>query len=270
MLTHPQIAELADLIEAHYVFPDLAGRIAAALRQARPQTQTHAEALNLLLHRLSADRHLLLRPAPQFGQQDEPAADGGVGPPYWLGDSVAVLRIGPFFAGPGEALAPLDVALAETVDALDLVFDLRGCHGGDPALVPHLMGRLLADRAVHLGTFVHRSGLERPVHTIPAVPSVGSRVKVWALTSSQTFSGGEDIAYAIQQSGRGTVIGEVTGGGAHPVDHFPLSAGRVVQIPTARYVSAFTGSSWEQVGVRPDVPCPASKALQRLVSGLAS
>ena len=42
------------------------------------------------------------------------------------------------------------------------------------------------------------------------------------LTSGSTFSGGEELAYDLQQLGRATVVGERTRGGAHPVERFRI------------------------------------------------
>ncbi|MGI8691709.1 MAG: S41 family peptidase [Geodermatophilaceae bacterium] len=39
---------------------------------------------------------------------------------------------------------------------------------------------------------------------------------MYVLTSGATFSGGEALAYDLQQLGRATVVGERTRGGAHP------------------------------------------------------
>jgi len=80
-------------------------------------------------------------------------------------------------------------------------------------------------------------------------------------TSARTFSGGEELAYDLQALGRGRVVGEVSGGGAHPRRAFDLSDTLQVHVPVARSVNAVTGTNWEGVGVQPDVPCPADKAL---------
>ncbi|MFD5672330.1 S41 family peptidase [Streptomyces sp. NPDC127040] len=81
------------------------------------------------------------------------------------------------------------------------------------------------------------------------------------LTSSTTFSGGEDVAYTLQAHGRAVVIGETTRGGAHPTVRHAITAHVQVTVPVARAVNTVTGTNWEGVGVLPDVPVPADRAL---------
>jgi C-terminal processing protease CtpA/Prc len=59
------------------------------------------------------------------------------------------------------------------------------------------------------------------------------------------------------------VIGERTGGGAHPVRGFRLHDLLDASIPVARSVNVHSGTNWEGTGVIPDVELPAGQALQR-------
>jgi C-terminal processing protease CtpA/Prc len=56
------------------------------------------------------------------------------------------------------------------------------------------------------------------------------------------------------------VIGETTGGGAHPTRPFPISAAVHIAIPFARSVSPVTGTNWQGTGVVPDVAVAAAQA----------
>jgi hypothetical protein len=82
------------------------------------------------------------------------------------------------------------------------------------------------------------------------------------LTSKRTFSGAEGFAFALKNQKRATIVGEVTGGGAHTTmfqrlhDHFGI------RIPVGRAFDPITKSNWEGVGVQPDVPAPANDALR--------
>ena len=77
------------------------------------------------------------------------------------------------------------------------------------------------------------------------------------LTSDFTFSGGEELAYDLQQAGRATVVGETTRGGAHPTDWHELTEDLHLTIPEARSINPRSGANWEAVGVVPDIPVPA-------------
>lgn len=85
------------------------------------------------------------------------------------------------------------------------------------------------------------------------------------VTSARTFSGGEELAYDLQALDRATVIGETTGGGAHPREAFDLTEHLQLHVPMARSVNAVTGTNWEGTGVVPDVACSADDALSRAV-----
>jgi hypothetical protein len=76
-----------------------------------------------------------------------------------------------------------------------------------------------------------------------------------------TFSGGEELAYDIQGFKRGIVVGETSGGGANPGDPQAIGRGFMVFMPFGIVVHPATGKNWEGVGVKPDVPVPASLAL---------
>jgi hypothetical protein len=85
---------------------------------------------------------------------------------------------------------------------------------------------------------------------------------VYVLTSKDTFSGGEDFAYTAQSFKRGTVVGEVTGGGANPTGPVELGHGVIATIPFGRSENPLTKTNWEGRGVQPDVAVAASGALE--------
>lgn len=75
-----------------------------------------------------------------------------------------------------------------------------------------------------------------------------------------TFSGGEQLAYDLQQHGRATVVGERTRGGAHPRRGFRVTAHLEATIPVARAVHPVSGTNWEGTGITPDVEVAADRA----------
>jgi retinol-binding protein 3 len=90
----------------------------------------------------------------------------------------------------------------------------------------------------------------------------GTTRPVYVLTSDQTFSGAEEFAYDVQTQQRGEVVGDTTGGGAHPGGMRRVTEHFGVWVPSGRAVNPVTGTNWEGVGVRPDVPVVASEALR--------
>ena len=85
---------------------------------------------------------------------------------------------------------------------------------------------------------------------------------MYVLTSHYTFSGGEALAYEMQVLKRVKVVGEVTGGGANPGGTMPLAPGFNIFVPGGRNENALTKTSWEGVGVKPDVATAADDALK--------
>jgi hypothetical protein len=95
-----------------------------------------------------------------------------------------------------------------------------------------------------------------------ATPFYYSGKPVYVLTSHYTFSGGEALPYELQVLKRVKVVGEVTGGGANPGGMVPLAAGFNLFVPGGRNENALTKTSWEGVGVQPDVATAADDALK--------
>jgi hypothetical protein len=60
---------------------------------------------------------------------------------------------------------------------------------------------------------------------------------------------------------RATVVGENTGGGAHPVDREIVNDRFTIRIPTARPIDPITKTDWEGVGITPDIAVPVKDAL---------
>jgi len=163
----------------------------------------------------------------------------------------------PEFAGPAVAAAMELVA-----GTYALIIDLRRNGGGSPHGVALWCSYLFPERPTHFNDIFHAdTGETHQFWSYPYLP--GSRYldrPVYVLTSSRTFSGGEDFAYTLQSLGRAEVIGETTGGGAHPTRPFPISAAVHIGIPHARSISPVTGTNWQGTGVVPDTPAPADQA----------
>jgi hypothetical protein len=165
----------------------------------------------------------------------------------------------PVPANAGPAIA---AAMELVAGTYALIIDLRHNHGGSPEGVVFWCSYLFTERPTHLNDIFHAdTGETRQFWALPYVP--GTRYvdrPVYVLTSSHTFSGGEDFCYTLQALGRAQVIGETTGGGAHPTRPFPISAAVHIAIPFARSVNPVTGTNWQGTGVVPDVAVPEAEA----------
>jgi hypothetical protein len=284
------VTKALELLRANYVFPEQAGQAATAI-EARLEAGeyddldeiTLTERLTRDLQEITGDRHLrvVLGGGPgsrrqrieepeepkdhearrlamrrmgrldNFGIRQVERLDGNVG--YLDVRRVAV----PANAGPA-----IGAAMELVAGTYALIIDLRHNHGGAPEGVVFWCSYLLDERPTHLNDIFHAdTGETRQFWALPYVP--GTRYldrPVYVLTSGHTFSGGEDFAYTLQALGRATVVGETTGGGAHPTRGFPISAAVHIGIPFARSVNPVTGTNWQGTGVVPDVPADAERA----------
>jgi retinol-binding protein 3 len=166
----------------------------------------------------------------------------------------------PAFAG---ATAVAAMSFLANCDAL--IIDLRSNGGGTPEMIQLITSYLFEGERQHLNDFYVREGdTTNQFWTLPYVP--GSRlakVPVFVLTSKRTFSAAEEFTYDLKNLKRGTIIGETTGGGAHPGGFFPLEAGFVTFVSTGKAVNPVTHTNWEGVGVKPDIEVPQEDALKR-------
>ncbi|MFE9694804.1 S41 family peptidase [Micromonospora sp. NPDC005806] len=272
----------AKLVAEHYVFPELAERIAAhlgdRLRAGRYADVTDPATLGALvtedLQSVNRDLHLRLKhhttALPERDQDpDEGAwADltarhmGGVARVERLAGNVGLLDLRPFLAPPLLGGAAVTAALGLLAGTDALLLDLRGNLGGSPDMTALVCGWFFAE-PVHLHTMYDRAGAGRQYWSAAHLPVPGYHPDkpVYVLTGPKTFSGGEELAYDLQQLGRATVVGEPTGGGAHPRVGFRTHPHLELTVPVARPVHAATGTNWEGCGVVPDVEVPAAEAL---------
>jgi retinol-binding protein 3 len=91
----------------------------------------------------------------------------------------------------------------------------------------------------------------------------------YVLTSTQTFSGAEEFTYNLKNLKRATIVGETTGGGAHPVVGHRIDDHFMIGVPFARAINPISKTNWEGTGVEPDIKVPAAAALttvQKLVA----
>jgi hypothetical protein len=73
--------------------------------------------------------------------------------------------------------------------------------------------------------------------------------------------GGVPFTYALKNLKRAVIVGETTGGGAHPTRAFKVTEHFVVSVPFARSISPITHTDWEGTGVSPNIAVPERQAL---------
>lgn len=288
-------ADRADVVESlgrqlksQYVFPEVADKVSQALADklkhgdyaSATTAQAFADKLSHDLEVLGNDKHLRVGYEPDFKPEpDEDTAPTAEQLAQWRDESsqrawgvarterlpgnIGYLDVRGF--GPAEVVAPAFSSAVSLLSGTDaMIIDLRRNGGGDPASVAYLLSHFFATGDTrHLNDIYNRpKNHTREYWTIPSV-AVRYTKPVYVLTSSWTFSGGEECAYDFQTQKRATLIGETTGGGANPGDVVALGHGITAFLPTGRAINPITHANWEHVGVKPDVAVPATQAFQR-------
>jgi hypothetical protein len=269
-----------------YVFPEVAKKMEGAIR-ARSDKQEYdsitsakdfAKKLTADLREVSHDKHLgvmFFREGAREPSRGGPSADEiaaqrpfmeklnfGFEKVERMQGNIGYVEIRGFVppAMGGETASAAMTFLANT-DAL--IVDLRKNGGGEPAMIAYVLSYLF-DEPTHLNDIYERSSdRTQQWWTMPYVPGLrfGGKKPVYVVTSSHTFSGGEEFAYNLKNLKRGTQIGEKTGGGAHPSRPVKVSEHFMVELPYARAINPITHTNWEGTGVAPDIEKPADQAL---------
>ena len=102
-----------------------------------------------------------------------------------------------------------------------------------------LVSTYLFDKRTHLNDLWTRKGDSTDQYwTLPYVS--GKRLDgkpAFVLTSKDTFSGAEEFTYNLKNLKRATIVGETTGGGAHPVSGHRIDDHFMIGVPFARHQS---------------------------------
>jgi hypothetical protein len=267
----------------YYVEPATAQQMADALKthqakgdyDAIADGDTFAARLTQDLQEVSHDKHLRVsfspfkmpprtEPTPEdearFHQQMEHdnCAFDKVG---ILANNIGYVKFDGFmdasFCGPTVVAAMGFVAHADAV-----IFDLRENGGGQPAMVT-LIASYLFDEPTHLiDIYKRKENTTTQNWTLAYLPGPRlAKQPAFVLTSKRTFSGAEEFAFDLKNQKRATIVGETTGGGAHPVSGHQVADYFIIGVPFAKSLDPVSKTNWEGTGVEPDVKVPAADAL---------
>ena len=276
-------------LEENYVFPEVAAKMTKDIRkrqadQAYAKVKTGQELAQLLtthLQEVSRDKHLrvtfssTMLPKPPDGKGPTPEmkekmrqkilkANAGYRKVEILSGNVGYLQLDGF-ADAEYAAEPAAAAMNFLANTDALIIDLRKNGGGSPHGVALLCSYFFDEKPVHLNSLYWRKG-DRTEEFWTRKELAGKRYlgrDVYVLTSSRTFSAAEEFTYNLQTQKRATVVGETTGGGAHPGGTRPINDHFAMFVPTGRAINPITKTNWEGVGVRPDVEAAADQALEK-------
>ena len=271
-----------------YVFPDTAkkmeadirSRVAAKEYDSVTSAQEFAKKLTTDLQSVSKDKHLRVRyshtPIPMRKDRGEPTEaereqarwmnkriNFGFEKVERLNGNIGYIDLRGFndHEAGAETVA---AAMAFLQNTEALIFDLRQNGGGSPYMIALISSYLFGDKPVHLNDMYWRkSGKTDEFWTNPQLAKVKFTNKdIYVLTSNYSFSGAEEFSYNLKNLKRATIIGETTGGGAHPGGMVRLHDHFGVFIPVGRAINPISKTNWEGTGVEPDIKIPKDQALK--------
>jgi hypothetical protein len=246
------------------------GRYASA-----PTLQSLADMLTRDLFESTYDKHLAVavvqdvistdesaRPLDQSRQERGRHENFGVQRVEVLPGNVGYLNLTSFYR-PEAARDTLSAAMHTLQNAESLILDMRGNGGGSPETASLLASYFFLAPELPLFKIVDRSGDVRLYSTEKTLPLERNETRpLYVLTSTQTFSAGEGIAFILQERQRAEIVGEKTAGAANPGKPYRVNSHFEVVVPNGKVIAAITGRNWEGSGVTPDVLVPASDALR--------
>lgn len=285
------IKKISRLLDENYIFPDMAKKMGELIKQNLTagtyekidDPMKFAEKLTEDLQSVSKDKHIRVRFSPEDSKrliELEKKGNDKNDEKHWnemmkkenfgfkkverLPGNIGYVDFRNF-ASPEyskETVASV-MKFLENSDAI--IFDLRLNGGGDPAGVQLMCSYLFNETPVHLNSLYYRPTDETNEYwTLRKID--GKRmpdVPVYVLTSKFTFSGAEEFSYNLKNLKRATIVGETTGGGAHPGGAMAINEGFSMFVPTGRAINPITNTNWEGTGVSPDVDVKSELALEQ-------
>ncbi len=275
------VNRLAEIMNENYVFPDkgkaMHDLIKSKLQKGEYDEITTADALaeqlDADLKSIIYDKHIRVRFSKERVnaiQNREPGGGRGIPDHYGfkevkiLEDNIGYLDLRGFM-DMRLARKAAKKAMDKLIEADAIIFDLRQNGGGSPSMIRFISSYIFGEEPVHLNDFYWRpSDSYSESWTRPSAASVHKPdIPVYVLTSSYTFSAAEEFTYNLKNLKRATIIGETTGGGAHPGGPMIINDSFFVNVPQGRAINPITKTNWEGTGIEPHIKTTKEAALDK-------
>jgi len=281
------------ILKREYVFPEVADKMAAHLgKQLKSgffdKATTTAALADLLTQEVRAvnnDLHLRLLFNPEMAKDmetfamdstesielekqyiaEEKRKNFGFEKVEILKGNIGYIKLNGFSGAVAQGAGETAVAAINFVANTEaIIFDLRENGGGSPAMI-QLLSSYFFQYPTHLNSFYFRPQ-NQTTQTWTYGHVQGRKLAdtpIYILTSKRTFSAAEEFTYNLKNLKRATIIGETTGGGAHPGGMVSVAHGFVMFVPNGRAINPITNTNWEGTGIAPHIAVPKYKALHQ-------
>ena len=146
-----------------------------------------------------------------------------------------------------------------------LIIDVRNNRGGFESIVAYLISYFYDGESIHLSDYYYRYANQRyGVYTTVDVPGTKlPNIPLYILVNARTASAGESLAYMLKHLKRATVIGETTAGAGNGAMTHTLNHRFDITIASETTINAITKTSFEKVGVIPNIKTDDEKAYDK-------
>ncbi len=281
------IDKLSVLMQDLYIYPDIAKKTSEHLYKQYEagyfdkykDNETFATVLTESVQSVNKDKHMrIMSNAPYIAPQNTLEAKSahrmgqinnyrsinhGFKELKMLEGNVAYLDLRMFASmDRAKEMADAYMKLLSLSDAV--IIDLTNNGGGDPSMVQYLCSYFF-DQKLHLNSLYYREGDRTEEYW--TLEEVGGKklvdIPLFIMIGEETFSGAEEFSYNMQTQKRATLIGQTSAGAANPGGTRGINEHLSVFIPTGRAINPVTHTSWEGVGVQPEILTKKEETLEQ-------
>jgi retinol-binding protein 3 len=302
----PLIRNVPEMLEQHYIDPDK-GKIISEKFKALFDTGKYEKFYDRMeffvqmcidLKDIGNDRHLELVDRKveddQLPMEDDqlskidkvrvPAAKSHVE------NDIGYLEL-THFENLDEKINGQPVAILEVKQALDqikeanpkaIILDLRENSGGSMYMMAYIASHFIKPDQ-ELGHNVYRDKITpEELRSFPTDPVKTASEKelplenrmlkqpIFILTSKESLSAAEALAYHLKEHRQATILGEITGGGAHVSKLFEVSPDFYLGVSFGDYLLKSGEPNWEAKGLTPDIQVNTTDAKDKAMELIAT
>jgi len=279
-----QIKEIADKIEAYYIFENIGSELTKKLNRAiknktfdELSNQEFADSLSSYLTKHGDDLHfnVLYRPSGKEEEISEKELmerydainkqwNYGFEKVLRLDGNIGYIQYTGFAPANENALHVLDATMNLVSNSNALILDLRDNNGGDSEMVKRFLSYFFTRKTKLSESYTRFNDKTEISYTYEKVRGKKYLDKpIYILVNNRTISAAEALAYELQKNKDAIILGEKTYGAANPIKAFYIDNTYHLFVPVSEVKNAITLSNWEHTGVDLDIKIESVKTLNK-------